>query len=199
MGLYRGRKSLQRALLLLRKPGDTEGTTDLPEPPAGTELHKYWELATGKRKLDYTRAAGSKPGKLVAAKIHPFGINPPATTPPPTLIKYSNRAHGAMSAQVGDAADLNHITTSDVDPINRGRKFRAATITIFNPTGTETPATSKTLGTAYKKREGASYSFPFGTNASGALAYDEVRRDLLGKALAKNADNTVTFKNEYLP
>ena len=199
MGLYRGRKSLQRALLLLRKAGAEEGTTDLPEPPAGTELHKYWELATGKRKLDYTRAAGSKPGKLVQAKIHPFGINPPATTPPPTLIKYSNRAKGAMSAQIGDAADLNHVTTNDADPINRGRKFRAATITVFNPTGTETPATSKTLGTSYKKREGASYSFPFGTNPAGTLAYDEVRSDLLGKAVVLNADATVSFKSEYLP
>ncbi|MBW4689601.1 MAG: hypothetical protein KME40_32045 [Komarekiella atlantica HA4396-MV6] len=198
MPLYRGRKSLQRALLLLRRAGAAEGSTDLPEPPAGTELHKYWELATGKRKLNYVRAASSNPGKKVAAKIHPFGINPPAATPPPTLVKYSNRAKGAMSAQVGDAGDLNHVTTADADPINRGRNFRAATITVFNPTGTETPETSQTLGSSYKKRAGASYTFPFGTNPTGTLAYSEVRADLLGKAIALNPDASVSFKPEIL-
>ncbi len=199
MVLYRGRKSLQRALQLLRKVGATEGTTDLPEPPTGTELHKYWELATGKRKLNYTRSAGSKPGKLIAAKIHPFSINPPAISPPPTLVKYSNRAKGAMSAQIGAVVDLNHVVTNDVDSIDRGRKFKAATITIFNPTGTETVVTSQTLGTKYNKRGGTSYSFPFGTNPTGTFAYDEVRRDLLGKALVLNPDASISFKNEYLP
>ncbi|HIK04602.1 MAG TPA: hypothetical protein IGS40_07805 [Trichormus sp. M33_DOE_039] len=197
MGLYRGRRSLQNALLLLRST--TETGTDLVEPPAGSQLHKYWELATGKRQLDYTRNTGSAPGKLVTALIYPFSVNHPATDPTPTLVKFSNRAKGAMTAQIGSEADLNHATSSTIDPIDRGRKFRAATITIFNPTNTETEVTSQTLGRKYKKRGGSSYSYPFGNTATDTLRYLEVKADLLGKALAKNADVTVTFKPEFLP
>ncbi|MBD2495004.1 hypothetical protein [Nostoc sp. FACHB-280] len=195
MGLYRGRKSLQRALLLLQTTGAT--TTDLPEPPNGTKLHEYWELATGKKKLTYTRSASSKPGKKVGAKIHPFSIDVPATNPVATLVKYSNRAQGVISTHIGAASDLNHITADGTDSITR-RGFKAATITVFNPTGTETATTSKVLGGSYKKREGASYTFPFGSNATNTIAYAEVRADLLSKALAKNGDASVTFNPEVL-
>jgi len=195
MGLYRGKKSLQRSLLLLQSTGATG--TALPEPPAGTKLHEYWELATGNRRLTYTRSASSKPGKKVAAKIHPFGVNPPATNPPTTLVKFSNRANGVIGTHIGADTDLNHVANDGVDSITR-KGFKPATITVFNPTGTETSSTSKVLGGSYQKREGASYTFPFGTNATASLAYSEVRADLLAKAIAKNDDATVTFKSEVL-
>lgn len=196
MGLYRGRKSLQNALLLLRTPGQTQ--TGLPEPPANSQLHNYWELATGNRKLDYTRAPSSSPGKLVVAKIYPFGVDHPATDPKPSLVKFSNRAKGVMSAQIGSDSDLNHAANS-ADAIDRGRKFRAATITIFNPNGTDTEILSQTLRRRYKKRGGASYSYPFGSNATDTLRYSEVKADLLAKATALNPDATVTFKPEFMP
>lgn len=129
-------------------------------------------------------------------KAKPFAV--PATSDPYVIQRSSTRALETGLASTG--LSLADLAVSDVlaaDTVTDNPNYIPAKIVVFNPTGTTrdvSAAQNKVTGTPYKRRNGSSYTLPFGQGATPgttllvAMGYLSDKADAAGK--------TVTFKPE---
>ncbi len=183
-------RRLEAALKYIR-PGQGGTVTDAP---TGTPLRLYQDWKAGKREVTYTRDASSNPDKILKLSLNPFGMDvDPANL---TIVPTSQRAN---TSSVGDAvraaANLNTQLTEDATEL---QGFIPAKATIFAGTGSATAQAggSKITGLNYKKRNGASFTMPYG--ASVANSREAEVRAAIRTALASSANATVSFKSERL-
>lgn len=162
---------LKYALETLRTPNSTTAT---PDAPAGTIARKYQDYKAGKVQLTYPRSEGSKPESILKVSIMPFYFG--GAVGSEAIVAQSQRAD-EESTLAGIQTACNQITT-DPELHARLAKFKPAKVTIFNFGATSTTETSQITGVKYSKKAGASYTFPYGANATEKTD-SAVRKDIL--------------------
>ena len=185
--------NLDAALKYLRS---TSATADdvAPDAPVGTQLRRYQDFKAGKLKVEYTRDNSSNQIALDPVALLPFA-NPAASTDK-FIVDISRRSKN----NIGSAAvtlDLLNITET-LTGADKIFGFTPARVTIRNITGTGVNSKdSKITGAPYKvKGTAASYTFPFGTQAS-AGSYSEVRGPIIA-AISADGNRSASFQPEIL-
>lgn len=183
-------KALNTALKYLA----TSDADDNPQAPTGTYLRKYQDWKSGARDIEYTREAASKPQEILQAELNPFGLAETAANA--VLVALSKRA---SLASIGNTMKTAcNYETENLGETKKLAGFIPAKATVFIGVGTTsgTPETSKITGAKYKKRGGASYTFPYGASTTKPRE-GEVRTAIL-TALASNTNASVSFTSEKL-
>ena len=172
----------------------TSAADDRPQAPAGSYLREYQDWRAGLREVSYTRNTTSNPDKLLKVAINPFGYT--IGTANQALTTLSKRTENyAKVAGVRTAANIELELVDDAKPVIG---FVPAKATVFAGTGTTTTVTggSKITGVVYKKRNGASYTFPYGASSTNPREIN-VREAIL--TVVKDEENTsVSFTSERL-
>ncbi|MFN6485440.1 MULTISPECIES: hypothetical protein [unclassified Nostoc] len=183
--------NLDAALKYLRSP--SAGAEDLaPDAPAGSQLKKYQDFKAGKVKIDYTRASTSNPGNIEEVALEPFAL--PAASTDKYIVDISKRAKDNYTAAGVSEGVLNISAT--LTSATRVFGFTPARATVKNVTGTTaSSATSKITGKQYKKKAAASYTFPFGSQASNG-SFSEVKADIVAAVAGAGGNKGVSFKPE---
>lgn len=184
-------KTLDGALKYLRSTSDDAGTTN-PDAPAGSQLRLYQDYKSGKRTVEYTRAAGSKPGSLDSVVVKPFAFAAADTTlyivPYSARVKSSLTATGLSLDTLGSSEEL----TNGIDAY--GFIPAKVTVSVRSGTTTSTPD-SKLTGKKYtKKGTTATYTLAFG-RTTGNPSYSEQKAALLA-AVTADANRGASFKPE---
>ncbi len=181
---------LETALKYIRQP---RGTTPV-DAPTGTALRLYQDWKAGRRAIEYTRVTGSNPGKILNFSLNPFGLEiAPANL---TIVPTSRRANSSTTGQaIRAAANLNTELTEDATEL---QGFIPAKATIFAGTGTTTLVAdgSEITGIPYRKRNGSSFTIPYGASASRPREAEV--RAAIRAALVGSPNATVSFKSERL-
>lgn len=181
------------ALKTLRSVAGAGATTGVVNAPPGSVLERYQQYKSGSTVPSYPRADTSLPGGFITVSIVPFGFGEDN----PTIVELSQRASGQY-ALFGGVANLGITTTLPDDAIARAG-YIPAKATVFAGSGTTTNGTSQITGVPYKKRNGESYTAPFGAVGTGAAAREYPRRQAIATAVAAGGGNrTVTFQPEQL-
>jgi len=187
--------NLDAALKYLRPPGATDGA-ESPDAPTGSQLRQYQDYKAGKRVITYTRATTSNPGDIKSAALKPFSL--PAASTANYLVDISNRALTNIGT-AGLTADVLNIdtTTEGTTNVSKVYGFTPARAIVKNVTGTGagTPTPSKITGASYKKKAGASYSYPFGRSTDDP-SYSEVKAAITNAIANSGGNKGVSFKPE---
>ena len=178
---------LEHALKTLRTPNNT-GL--VPEAPSGTILAKYQDYAKGAVVVNYPRSSGSLPEELIQTTVFPFFYGGVATTG--AIVRFSKRA--AEAGTVDAIQQVCNLVAVDPESHSYKRKFVPAKVTAFVGTGSETAATSKITGVRYSKRNGQSYTFPYGASVAEPKE-SQVRKDMV-VATAANENISLSFRSE---
>lgn len=186
--------NLDTALKYLRPPGATDGA-ESPDAPTGSQLRQYQDFKSGKRVVSYIRSTGSNPGDIKSAALKPFAL--PSANTTSYLAEISNRALTNIGT-AGLTTDILNIDTTPEGTANLVKVigFTPARAVVTNVTGTTgSPTTSKITGASYKKKAGASYSFPFGRSTDDP-SYSEVKAAITGAVAGAGGNKGVSFKPE---
>lgn len=185
--------NLDAALKYLRSTGATEDAI-APDAPTGTQLRRYQDFKAGKLKVTYTRATSSNQIALDPVALKPFAD--PAASTDKFIVDVSRRSKNNIAA-AGVTLDLLNISETLTDA-SKIFGFTPARVTIRNVTGTGTALKdSKITGAPYKtKGTAASYTFPFGSQASGG-SYSEIRGAIIA-AISDDANRSASFQSEIL-
>lgn len=169
------------------------------QPPAGSPLADYQSYRNGTRTVTYNRDENSNPDSILAIYLIPFSE--------PEDLYYltgiSERANGQV-ALVGGVENLKFKLPTDIadtDSTTESRGFQPAKAVVFNGTGGAEPEPSRITGVSYKKRIGASYTFPYGIAASATATEANyiVRTREIRDAVNPNGTNrSVSFKPEIV-
>ena len=126
----------------------------------GSALEQFKNVRTGATKVNYTRDPGSNPGTLETLILYPFAT----AAGEQYITSISQRSKAALST-IGGAALYNHLDSGIGAEDNPGY-VPAKAIVNKSGTGTTEPI-SKITGLPYKKETGsASYTVPFGSEAT---------------------------------
>ena len=158
----KGRKILDGALKLLRPSQDADAV-DLADT---TPLGYYQAVKAGKKAVKYTRATSSKPGEYFLYETIPFAEGSDAS---PTLAKIpvSKRAIEGIGGTGLTTAILNIVVVGDDSTAVEIQGYRPATATVKVSQDGSVSTTSKLTNRTYQKKNGASYTFPFGLGTAG--------------------------------
>lgn len=170
-----------------------EGQNARSVPPAGSPLETYQKYKKGDLIVEYPRTGtDSNPGNIITAVINPFAV--PAGPDNLTIVAFSDRARREVPGS--NLLTACKHTTPLPDPLPEARAgFIPAKVTIFVPEEGTSPKTSKLTGIDYRKRNGASYTYPYG-KSTGTPNESQVRSDIL-TALGGNAfEGTASFQSE---
>lgn len=167
---------------------------------AGSALANFKDFQEGRRKIEIqNKVPADKRGRRGVA-ILPFNIAAPANPGAgdryrTTITIYSNEGRGTLSlsnAELGyDALEAGNQSTED---------FYAARLIVFVPTSGESTPTSAVTGKEYKRKNGKSYTIPFGRATDSAASAEETRRIVLaGKAKTGGTSKatSVSYEPEY--
>lgn len=185
---------LDRALKYLRPPGAADGA-ESPDAPVGSQLRQYQDFKSGKRVVTYTRAAASLPGNIKAVGLKPFAV--PAASTTRYLVPISNRSLTNFPAAGVTAELLNIDTTPEgTAALQKVFGFTSAKATVKNVTGTAaTTATSKITGDTYKRKNAASYTFPFGASTDQP-SYSQAKAVIIAAVTTATGNKGVSFSPE---
>lgn len=181
---------LEAALKYIR-PGQGEVIADAP---AGTPLRMYQDWKAGRRVIEYTRDEGSNPDRILKVAINPFGY--PTVEGNLAIVPVSQRAIlSSTGAAIKTAANIEDETEVGAQDLTG---FIPAKAIIFAGTGTTTlnGDGSEITGLKYRKRNGASYTIPYGASVSKPKEMEV--RAAIKAALAASPNATVSFKSERL-
>lgn len=156
-------------------------------------MSEYNEFLTRQKKLVYPRAAESNPDNLLVVSVNPFGF----------AVDPANEVFVDLSQRVDQFSTLNTVKTAcnisnpAGGSARRLTAFRPAKATVFYQTtvGSTSPATSQITSIPYQKRNGDSYTYPYG--AAGTERENDTRTDILTAANAI-AGASVSFRSEKL-
>ncbi len=178
---------LKYALTTLRTPNSTAAA---PDAPTGTIAKKFQDYAAGKVKLVYPRDESSLPKEILKVSVLPFYFGGLAGNE--TIVAQSKRAD-IETTMNGVQTNCNQITVNyETHKVLRG--FIPAKATVFDyGTGTTNPP-SQITGVRYTKRNGASYTFPYGASAT-EKAEGAVRKDIAA-AVVTLGTASVSFTSE---
>jgi hypothetical protein len=178
---------LKYALQALRPPNSE---AEPPDAPAGSVARKFQLFKAGKVDLKYPRDEGSRPEQLKEVSILPFYFGGAVGTE--AIVKQSKRADEAESMGSIQTA-CNQIT---VDLLTHGTlaKFQPAKATVFDVGAGTKPAKSQITGIDYKKRNGKSYTFPYGASTTEKTPAAVEKTILTAVKALKTA--SVSFKSE---
>lgn len=168
-------------------------------PPSGSPLADYQGYRNGTRTVTYTRDENSNPDSILAIYLIPFSE--------PEDLYYltgiSERANGQVDL-VGGVTNLKFKTPAQMvaeDSTTESRGFQPAKAIVFNGTGGSEPEPSRITGVSYKKRVGASYTFPYGI-AEGATVleanYINRTREIRNAVNPNGTNRSVSFKPEII-
>lgn len=181
---------LEAALKYIRPPRGTA----VEDAPAGTALRLYQDWKAGKRVIEYTRDEGSNPDRILKVAVNPFGY--PAADGNLAIVPISQRASlSAVGAAIQTAANIEENIDLGAQELTG---FIPAKATIFAGSGTTTLVAngSEITGIPYRKRNGASFTIPYGRSV-GMPTEIEVR-NAIKAALVASPNATVSFKSERL-
>ena len=180
---------LRYGLTMLQNP--TTGAS-AGDPPAGSVAAEFKEFISGEKNISYTRDAASKPGSIEKVSVLPFYFA--GATGKETIVSQSARADTRTELD-GVQTACNQIA-ADLDTHSRLANFIPAKAVVFDYSGTTTAATSQITGLRYDKRNGASYTFPYGASAT-EQAERNVRQDIL-TAVQALGTASVSFTSEKI-
>lgn len=194
----RGRKILDGALKLLR-PSEGAAPVDLADT---TPLGYYQKVKASQKEISYgQRAATSKPGEIVMYATIPFAEGSDAD-PIFAKIGASKRAVEANGQTGLTVALMNLVNTEAIlDAASELVGFVPATATVrVNQDGTTRP-TSKLTNRPYTKRNGNSFTLPFGAGAAAAdtdipKGYKGMKAEIIQAVETGTANRSVSFKPE---
>lgn len=180
--------NLEAALKYLNPRGtDGESTS---EAPAGSQLRYYQDWRSGKRSVDYgDRDANSKPGDLKRVTVKPFAFPSADTTE--YIVDYSTRADNNISA-----AGITKTNLGIKEDASDGTvivNFKPAKVIVTVVGTTTTNEESKITGRKYKKKNNASYTYPFG-RTTDKPTYAAAKAQLIEDAEAAN--RVISFQPE---
>lgn len=181
---------LEAALKYIR-PGQGGAIADAP---SGTPLRLYQDWKAGRRVIEYTRDGGSNPDRILKVSVNPFGY--PTTEGSLAVVPVSQRAIlSTVGAAIKTAANIEDETEVGAQEL---RGFIPAKAIIFAGTGTAstTGEPSEITGLRYKKRNGASFTIPYGASVSKPREVEV--RAAIKAVLVSSPNATVSFKSEKL-
>lgn len=153
----------------------------------GAAIEAYQRFERGES--NYTTTPVDK-GAEVSVIIQPFGYS----TDRPVITSYSGRAAQNLAGAGVDAALLGHLAADPDAGYQPG--FIPAKAIVFVGTAAGVVTTSKITGLSYKKKGGASYTFPFGR--VGAAAGEFERQAAIVTAVEGTAARSVSFQSERM-
>lgn len=168
------------------------GANAVSAPPTGSPLEQYQRYKNGSLRPTYTRQAASNPGRLIDAVINPFGTTLNQTSL--VTVPFSERAQSNAPGNGLINACGHEGTVPDPRP-QTPNGFIPAKVTIFVPSSSTGTGTSQITGLQYRKRNGASYTYPYGQK-TGADRENAVRSDILTALGGASFAGTVTFNSE---
>ncbi|WP_319422745.1 hypothetical protein [Pleurocapsa sp. FMAR1] len=178
---------LKYGLEMLRAPNSTAPT---PDAPTGTVAKKFQDFVGKKTRLVYPRAADSKPGEINKVSVLPFYFNGAAGKE--TIVAQSKRADEAAPL-AGVQTQCNQITV-DFENHVKLAGFIPAKVTVFDYGTASTSTLSQITGERYDKKNGKSYTFPYGASAT-EKAEAEVRKGI-SAAVVTLGTASVSFSRE---
>ncbi len=181
-------KALDRALRYVK---NTAGTSS-PNVPSGTPLALYYEYYKDERKVTYTRRDESKPKELIDVAVRPFAFAP--VDDEVYIVDVSKRVKD--ETRVGALIVAANIPTAVPDTAKVVKGFIPAKCTVTFPDASQdrTSVESKITGISYDRKGKESYTFPYGSNASGERE-GEVRAEIR-LALGADSKAALRFKSE---
>lgn len=182
--------NLNAALKYLRAAGSDSDT--IPTAPAGSQLAEYQEFISKRRVVTYTRDASSNPGNLDQVGIRPFALATASTDI--YVVDISARARTGMTTTGLTDAILNHEEVDGNSKIVRGFTPARATVSVI-PAGDGVITTSKITGAKYRKKDVASYTFPFG-RGSDDTNLAAAKSAIIAGVANGTANRGVSFKPE---
>lgn len=147
------------------------------------EAYKAWQDLDKPYKA---RSSGSKPGGLTPIQVRPFGRD--GTTE--IRIMMSRRAFNTVNDIIGARGPVATATAV------RTPSFSPAKAIVFVGTGSEVQTTSEITRLSYQKRQGASYTHPFGGSTATEKEF-EAQNSILTAALTA-PNRTVSFVPERM-
>lgn len=167
-----------------------------PVSTAGTPFYVYDRFTKG---LNDFHPVQPERGESTEWKLKPFGV--PSTESVLTVLKRaSTRALSTELQSTGLAlTDLSVSVVQASNTVFDDPTFQPAKIIVFDAEATTTNVTAaqnKVTGTAYKRRNGKSYTLPFGQGTTPGATVTAAMAYLARKVDAATGRKTVTFKPE---
>ena len=172
----------------------TSSASDNPQAPTGSYLRQYQDWKSGAREVTYIRDSSSRIKGEIEVILNPFSY--PVSDSTKALVTMSQRASESSTyGKIKSAANISDVAGSVASPL---RNFVPAKAIVFVGTGGTTRVTggSKITGVVYDKRNGASYTFPYGS--SGTNRTESEVRGQIYTALTGDDNITVSFNSEKL-
>ncbi len=175
-----------------RKLLKTSSTSPEGSAPAGSFLETYQRYARGDIQITINRDADSLPGKLNRVGISAFGS--PYVADQFTEVTFSNRA--AQEAIISTLITAsNHESVDNAIPPDKGFIPAKFTVFITSETPSTTTETSTITGLSYQKRDGASFTVPYGQNNTNQFE-TQVRANIFSAFNNVSRATTITFNSE---
>lgn len=180
---------MKRALELLRTPNSN---TPAPDAPQGSILKNFQDFNSKKTIVSYPRSEDSKPGSIEKVSVLPFYFG--GADDKQTLVPFSQRVDDESSLD-GVQSACNHVQ-ADVENHLELRGFIPAKATVTVLSGTTSQETSKITGIRYQKRNGKSYTLPYGAS-NAEKAEGNVRADIVA-AVNALGNAAISFTSEKI-
>jgi hypothetical protein len=200
-------KRFNRINYLLDVAGAEAKSLDLVKQYVAFRLGKRGSAVVGKE-ADYKyRVDGTARGSSFQATIQAFGFEKDQDR---IQVRVSGRCSKSLGIQQSNAptgaANISGVTTNLLNLVVgknasgiRYPGFQPAKAIVFNQTGAPTKNKVSTItGLKYDKRNGGSYTFPFGANKADPKKSDEIRMRSIILSAVNTKDQTVSFKDEKI-
>ncbi len=167
----------------------------------GSELDNFIKFENGDEthKIKVTNKVPAAKRKRVGIALYPFNITPGATPGAAdryraTITIYSNE--GRANVGLTDA-NLGYFALNKTN--NAGDNYFPAQLIIFVPGEGESEETSAITKKKYKRKNGKSYTIPFGRAASAITEGEETRRTFLAQEAKKGVGSIKASSVSYNP
>lgn len=171
-----------------------EGTT----PPAGSALANFLLFQAGNPEYTPKPAAGAvEPrGGSIIRGVSPFGKPIGTANANSEKVSLSGRAFNQVTAVGLDATGTGTNNLNLLETFNNSGNFEAAKITVFlGASGAGELTRSTILRTQYRKRDGNSYTYPFGATGTAPNDHEQTKATALAAAIA--AKDAADAANSY--
>lgn len=185
-------KSLKRALVLIRKTTDTG---NFVEPPSGSALDEYVQYRKMEKVLKYPRDTSSKQEAMIPVAVRPFGYTSAVDSAAEAVRCSISQRTLTSGTPNGVKAKCNILEAAADIPTRKTMGFVPAKATVKKSTASSETPKSQITGLEYRKKNTASFTFPYGQKST-TTAEIEVRNEILGVVKGLGVGFSVGFNSE---